>query len=161
MPTTMREMLEAGVHFGHQTRFWNPNQALTPGTSNTLQARRPFPQYSDVEYMDAGGMSFYNALQTRLEKRFSSGLSLLHSFTYGRGTDNAAAWNDAANLVTITRTYGAGTNYTGGNFKGSLRSIERPDGTRAVYSYSGTTVQVSEGAPGAAASERDRRRLAE
>jgi small subunit ribosomal protein S2 len=23
----MREMLEAGVHFGHQTRFWNPNMA--------------------------------------------------------------------------------------------------------------------------------------
>ncbi|MCZ8109213.1 MAG: 30S ribosomal protein S2, partial [Burkholderiales bacterium] len=22
--TTMRQMLEAGVHFGHQTRFWNP-----------------------------------------------------------------------------------------------------------------------------------------
>ena len=21
---TMREMLEAGVHFGHQTRYWNP-----------------------------------------------------------------------------------------------------------------------------------------
>jgi len=27
MPTTMREMLEAGVHFGHQTRFWNPKMA--------------------------------------------------------------------------------------------------------------------------------------
>lgn len=24
---TMREMLEAGVHFGHQTRFWNPKMA--------------------------------------------------------------------------------------------------------------------------------------
>ncbi|MEN5181167.1 30S ribosomal protein S2 [Comamonas odontotermitis] len=24
MSVTMREMLEAGVHFGHQTRFWNP-----------------------------------------------------------------------------------------------------------------------------------------
>ena len=24
---TMREMLEAGVHFGHQTRFWNPRMA--------------------------------------------------------------------------------------------------------------------------------------
>ncbi|HIC45271.1 30S ribosomal protein S2, partial [Methylophaga sp.] len=22
--TTMRQMLEAGVHFGHQTRYWNP-----------------------------------------------------------------------------------------------------------------------------------------
>jgi small subunit ribosomal protein S2 len=27
MPITMREMLEAGVHFGHQTRFWNPKMA--------------------------------------------------------------------------------------------------------------------------------------
>jgi small subunit ribosomal protein S2 len=27
MPVTMREMLEAGVHFGHQTRFWNPRMA--------------------------------------------------------------------------------------------------------------------------------------
>ena len=25
--TTMRQMLEAGVHFGHQTRFWNPRMA--------------------------------------------------------------------------------------------------------------------------------------
>ncbi|MDP3326325.1 MAG: 30S ribosomal protein S2, partial [Hydrogenophaga sp.] len=24
MSISMREMLEAGVHFGHQTRFWNP-----------------------------------------------------------------------------------------------------------------------------------------
>ena len=27
MSATMREMLEAGVHFGHQTRFWNPRMA--------------------------------------------------------------------------------------------------------------------------------------
>ena len=27
MPLSMREMLEAGVHFGHQTRFWNPKMA--------------------------------------------------------------------------------------------------------------------------------------
>lgn len=25
--STMRQMLEAGVHFGHQTRFWNPKMA--------------------------------------------------------------------------------------------------------------------------------------
>ncbi|MCB1684438.1 MAG: 30S ribosomal protein S2, partial [Pseudomonadales bacterium] len=24
MTITMRDMLAAGVHFGHQTRFWNP-----------------------------------------------------------------------------------------------------------------------------------------
>jgi len=27
MSATMRQMLEAGVHFGHQTRFWNPRMA--------------------------------------------------------------------------------------------------------------------------------------
>ncbi len=27
MSTSMREMLEAGVHFGHQTRFWDPKMA--------------------------------------------------------------------------------------------------------------------------------------
>jgi small subunit ribosomal protein S2 len=27
MSVTMREMLEAGVHFGHQTRFWSPKMA--------------------------------------------------------------------------------------------------------------------------------------
>jgi len=27
MSVTMRQMLEAGIHFGHQTRFWNPRMA--------------------------------------------------------------------------------------------------------------------------------------
>ncbi|MBI4937153.1 MAG: 30S ribosomal protein S2 [Nitrosomonadales bacterium] len=27
MAATMRQMLEAGVHFGHQTRYWNPKMA--------------------------------------------------------------------------------------------------------------------------------------
>ncbi|MDB4263111.1 30S ribosomal protein S2, partial [Porticoccaceae bacterium] len=24
---SMRDMLQAGVHFGHQTRFWNPKMS--------------------------------------------------------------------------------------------------------------------------------------
>ena len=27
---TMRQMLEAGLHFGHQTRRWNPNNPDSP-----------------------------------------------------------------------------------------------------------------------------------
>jgi hypothetical protein len=78
----------------HLSRFWNANQPHVAGTSGTLPARRPNTGFGDVEYMDSGGNSFYNALQTRLEKRFSSGLTLLHSFTYSRGLDNVGAWND-------------------------------------------------------------------
>ena len=27
MKVSMRELLEAGAHFGHRTRFWNPKMA--------------------------------------------------------------------------------------------------------------------------------------
>jgi hypothetical protein len=76
------------------TRFWNPNQPYVAGPSATLAARRPYPTFADIEFMDSGGSSLYNALQTRLEKRFSSGLTLLHSFTWARGINNVGAWND-------------------------------------------------------------------
>ena len=34
---TMRRMLEAGVHFGHQTRFWNPQMSpFIFGTRNNI-----------------------------------------------------------------------------------------------------------------------------
>jgi hypothetical protein len=78
----------------HLSRFWNANQPSVAGPSATLGARRPNQGFGDVEYMDSGGNSFYNSLQTRLEKRFSNGLTLLHSFTYARGLDNVGAWND-------------------------------------------------------------------
>ena len=78
----------------HLSRFWNANQPNVAGPSGTLAARRPNTGFGDVEYMDSGGNSFYNSLQTRLEKRFSNGLTLLHSFTYARGLDNVGAWND-------------------------------------------------------------------
>ena len=78
----------------HLSRFWNANQPYVAGPAGTLAARRPNTGFGDVEYMDSGGNSFYNSLQTRLEKRFSNGLTLLHSFTYARGLDNVGAWND-------------------------------------------------------------------
>ncbi len=89
----------------HLTRFWNGNQARLPGPGTTLQARRPFPAYADIEYMDSGGTSNYNAFQTRLERRFAQGISLLNSFTWNRGIDNAAAWNDANGSLTPQNAY--------------------------------------------------------
>lgn len=76
------------------SRFWNANQARVAGPPSDLAARRPYPSFADVQYMDSGGSSFYNAFQTRTEKRFSRGLTLLHSFTWSRGVENVGAWND-------------------------------------------------------------------
>ena len=56
--------------------------------------------------------------------------------------DASATWNDQSNRVTVTRTY------LGGPFKDAVRTIDRADGTRTVYSYSETTTEAREGAAG-------------
>jgi hypothetical protein len=55
--------------------------------------------------MDSGGSSYYNGMQTRLEKRFSRGLTLLHAFTYTRGIENVGAWNDPNGSLTPQNAY--------------------------------------------------------
>jgi small subunit ribosomal protein S2 len=49
---TMREMLEAGVHFGHQTRFWNPKMApFIFGHRNKIHIinlEKTLPMYNDA-----------------------------------------------------------------------------------------------------------------
>ncbi len=49
---SMRQMLEAGVHFGHQTRFWNPKMApFIFGERNKIHIinlERSLPLYNDA-----------------------------------------------------------------------------------------------------------------
>ena len=49
---TMRQMLEAGVHFGHQTRFWNPKMSeYIFGSRNKihiLNLEKTLPMYGDA-----------------------------------------------------------------------------------------------------------------
>ena len=52
MSVTMRQMLEAGVHFGHQTRFWNPKMApFIFGHRNKIHIinlEKTLPMYNDA-----------------------------------------------------------------------------------------------------------------
>ncbi len=53
MSITMREMLEAGVHFGHQTRFWNPKMApFIFGQRNKIHIvnlEKTLPMFEDAQ----------------------------------------------------------------------------------------------------------------
>ena len=73
------------------------------GFSGSLaQALRPFPQYTNVGTYGVPGFSLdmapvghstYNALQVKLEKRYSKGLFLLSSFTWAKNlTDASSGW---------------------------------------------------------------------
>lgn len=57
MPTvTMRQMLEAGVHFGHQTRYWNPKMAPyifgARGKIHIINLEQTLPKFNEaMEYI--------------------------------------------------------------------------------------------------------------
>jgi small subunit ribosomal protein S2 len=49
---SMRQMLEAGVHFGHQTRYWNPKMATylfgSRNKIHIIDLEKTLPMFNDA-----------------------------------------------------------------------------------------------------------------
>jgi len=79
----------------------NPMAGLLPGTSlngNTITRSRllvPMPQFSSVTMTDYQGYSWYHSLQTRIERRFRHGFSVLGAYTFAK-TMEAVSYLNAA-----------------------------------------------------------------
>jgi Carboxypeptidase regulatory-like domain/TonB dependent receptor-like, beta-barrel len=54
----------------------------------TLQERRPFPGWGQILTSTLSASSSYHAMQARLEKSFSQGLSFLGVYTFGKSLDH-------------------------------------------------------------------------
>ena len=74
---SMRQMLEAGVHFGHQTRFWNPKMApFIFGERNKIHIinlEKTQPMYAEAAafvrgVVADGGKVLFVAPETRIER---------------------------------------------------------------------------------------------
>jgi hypothetical protein len=67
------------------------NQAVPNALNQNLSvnARRPISNFNTIEMAYDGGFGSYNALQVKLEKRYSAGLYFLNSFTWSKSIDNA------------------------------------------------------------------------
>jgi hypothetical protein len=77
-----------------------PSSSLGGAAVPRAQALRPFPCFNTVSlYRNNVGNTSYNALQVRLEKRFSHGLSGLVSYTWSRLIDTASSVFDASILA--------------------------------------------------------------
>ena len=76
---------------------YNQARPQNPGENVALNARRPISGFATIEESWSGGFTSYNALQTKLEKRFSGGLYFLNSFTWSKVLDNAAGHLEVSN----------------------------------------------------------------
>ena len=65
-----------------------PIPGCTP--KGELQSRRPLPNFGPVSYYAFDGASTYEALQVKLEKRMSSGLTLMGSYSWSKSLDTAS-----------------------------------------------------------------------
>jgi hypothetical protein len=53
-----------------------------------VNARRPYPLYGTINMYKWDGVSHYNSVQSRLQQRYSRGLSFLLSYTFSHSVDN-------------------------------------------------------------------------
>lgn len=61
-----------------------------PGENLNVEARRTIPGFTSIFSATPQAWANYNALQAKLEKRFSNGLYILNSFAWSKAMDNAA-----------------------------------------------------------------------
>lgn len=71
-----------------------PNNQLE---NTPVQSRRPITGFSFIQGSIDEGKAQYDSFQLKIEKRFSKGLYLLHSFTLSQAFDNASGHLESAN----------------------------------------------------------------
>ncbi|MEK7406562.1 MAG: TonB-dependent receptor [Acidobacteriota bacterium] len=89
---TMAEVAYVGTRGEHLFRNRNINVPL-PGPG-ALPERRPYralaPTITDIFHRSGDGDSYYNALQGKVERRFSQGMMALVSYTYSKSIDTVS-----------------------------------------------------------------------
>jgi hypothetical protein len=86
--TLMVELDYVGNHGAKLSYDGNFNNAMPgPGVVGSSTHPRPYSQYSALSLSTTSATSNYNALQAKMEKRFSGGLQFLTSYTWAHEID--------------------------------------------------------------------------
>jgi len=89
---TIWEIAYAGSKGTKLYEFRNANAvAATPNPNANYADLRQRPYLGDLPYWCACNSSTYHSLQTKVEKRFSGGLSFLTAYTYSKAIDEQSA----------------------------------------------------------------------
>lgn len=95
-----RDLLNSNINAAEAVRlgFRKPYTSFNRSVADSL---RPYPQYNTIntggDGGDRSGNSTYHALILKLEKRYSSGLTFLHSYVFSKALNDAEAANAGGN----------------------------------------------------------------
>jgi hypothetical protein len=90
---------EAGYLGGeshHLQGFMDVNQGI-PGTVGTVQSRRPYAGFSNIQYVHDSGNAVYNSLSLKATRRFGEGLSIVASYTWAKSIDTTSGIRNQGN----------------------------------------------------------------
>ena len=89
-----------------------PSSSLGGPTIARQQLLRPYPRFTTVAlYRNNVGHSTYHSFQSRIEKRFSAGLTFSAAYTFSKLIDDAGAVFDAAILTGPAASYQAADSF--------------------------------------------------
>jgi hypothetical protein len=86
----------------HLYGFLNANQAtpygyIGTGASSSVASRTPFANMGGIQYVHDMGSGNYNAFSAKATKRFSNGLNVLASYTWGKSLDDTSGVRNQGN----------------------------------------------------------------
>jgi Carboxypeptidase regulatory-like domain/TonB dependent receptor len=81
-----------------------PDNVPVPA-AGTIQTRRAYPQWGQFSLGLTNGTASYNALQVKVEKRYSNGLQILASYAYSKCLDNGSNQGAPIALSLLPRAY--------------------------------------------------------
>jgi hypothetical protein len=102
-----------------------PNPPL-PAAAIPLNNRRPIQAFGNIQIAYGRDNGSYHGLQTKLERRFSGGLSLLNSFTFSKAIDLAPGQLEDVSVGTVVANQNTRINYMNPNSEKGLATTDVP-----------------------------------
>jgi hypothetical protein len=93
-----------GNHTVHAQLYAVPTNVPNPGPGS-VQLRRQFPQWGQINAGITSGYAHYDALQTSLEKRFGGGVYALVSYVYSKCLDNGSSESAPIDIQLLPQNY--------------------------------------------------------
>jgi hypothetical protein len=67
------------------------NFNIPPPGPGAIQARRPYPEFGNITWNEQAASSIYHSFQSKVERRFTSGVTILGAFTWSKSLDDSSA----------------------------------------------------------------------